>query len=113
MSKTSETNYKMCIFSLIGIGALTLTGFYRYFKSARKIIPKIYNPLQFSKNELTVENFENILKMHSNQFMQSKAMEEILPREIGSENDLKNLSNNLKYSVGKNDLLSLTRVRNK
>ena len=104
MSKNGETNYKMYIFSiasLIGIGALTLNGFYKYYKSAKKIIPKIYNPLPFSKKELTVENFENILKSHSNQFMQSKAMEEILPREIGSENDLKNWSNNLNYSAGK------------
>lgn len=59
---------------------------------------------------LTSENFPTLMKIYGDQFNNSRALEEVIPREITSEVQLKQLSNNTEYTKETgNDLLSLTK----
>ena len=67
-------------------------------------------PLKFKTEELTLDNFEEILKKHTNRFNASRVMEEIFPREFKNEEQLMGVSNYFLYAKGNHDLTSLTKV---
>ena len=72
---------------------------------------KNWKPLEFSDKELTLSNFENILKQHSNRFNEMGIMEEILPRSFKNESELQLFSENFAYAQGSQDFISLSKVK--
>lgn len=96
---------------VVGLALLSLRQIYCYLKSKhQKQVPKEYKPIIFDEKELTLENFENILKKHTIRLHDTKIIEEILPREFENEKQLEKISENFIYAKNNQDLLSLTKV---
>lgn len=107
MSSTTDSPCKFCIFgvlSMMGVGVFTLSKLLKYISNKKRKLDLD------SSEKLTVSDFDNILKEYSTKFLESKVMEEYLPREFRNEQDLLNLSTNMRYSKGSNDIVNLTKV---
>lgn len=104
----------MCVFGAVTIGGFTLFGLYklvsRHFRKRTPEVPSGFKAIKFREEELTLENFEEVLKKHTIRFNESGIMEEILPREFTDEAQLSKVSDNFIYAQGNQDLLSLSRV---
>lgn len=98
------------IISLTGLSLFALTKLAFYIFPRKSPIPEEYKPLGFLEEELTLENFENVLRQHTLRFNETNIMEEILPREFVSELQLKKISDNFIYAQNNQDLLSLSKV---
>ena len=111
---SSKQNCSVCLAGLISLSGLSifaLTKLAIYIFSKKPLpIPEEYKSLDFLEEELTLQNFENVLKQHTIRFNETNIMEEILPREFINESQLKKISDNFIYAQGNQDLLSLTKV---
>ena len=112
---SKETNHYICIFGGISFAGLSLFALTKlaqnWFRKNKKIrVPDEYKPINFSEEELTVENFENVLKKHTIRFNHTSVMEEILPRFFENEEQLSKISENFIYAQGHQDLISLSKV---
>lgn len=107
-------NSRICVPGAILAGSFGILALikiaHNHYNTKKPKIPKEYLPIAFKEEELTLDNFENILKKHTIRLHETKIIEEVLPREFISEEQLEKISNNFIYAKGEQDLLSLTKV---